>query len=349
MRGAPGDSRMESAVIVTTERKRSGGAIVAALRRLRLEELLFLALFLPSAAVTLWANVDLIRAGIHSRKIQGGVLRLAAVVLLAALLPLFGKWRRHPAWPRPLREVCEFFYAMLPFALCAAVYTNLHDTVRYVNPHDIHQVLVAIEEWIFGMQPVVWAERFITPGRTEIFSFFYDNFAFIVPSVAFVLYFTGKRVEARESMLGVILCFYTGYVLYVLFPAAPPRLYLESLGRFSVPLEGGTITGLHEAFLEMMPNHASRAAFPSLHTAVSLVCLYYAWRHCRWFFPILLFFVLGLLASTIYLRHHYVVDLIGGALLLPWVVWMTPRADRWWSRVRAGGGEPGVDNGAPGD
>ena len=110
-------------------------------------------------------------------------------------------------------------------------------------------------------------------------------------------------------LLGTILCFYSGYVLYVLFPAAPPRLYLESLGMFSVTLRGGPIANFQQALIEMMPNQAARAAFPSLHSAVSCLSLVYAWRYCRWFFPILLVFVVGLLVSTVYLRHHWVVDL----------------------------------------
>jgi membrane-associated phospholipid phosphatase len=223
---------------------------------------------------------------------------------------------------------------MLPFLLCIAVYTNLHDTVRFVNPHDIHQYLAAIEEWVFGGQPVVWAERFITPARTEIFSTFYASFFLIAPSAVVVLWASGRRAEARETLLAVILCFYTGYLLYVLFPAAPPRLYLESLGMFSVNLRGGPIADFQQSLIELMPNHASRAAFPSLHAGVSLVTIYYSWRYCRWYVPIVGFVVAGLLVSTVYLRHHYVVDLVAGALLLPWVVWLTPRFDRWWRRDR---------------
>ncbi|MFH1680438.1 MAG: phosphatase PAP2 family protein [Candidatus Eisenbacteria bacterium] len=301
-------------------------------RRLRLEEALFLLLFIPSTIVTVWANVSLARAGISSRKVEGGLLRLAIVVLVGFSLFFLERARRPGARPRFLAEAAAFFRTMLPFALCSAVYTNLHDTVRFVNPHDIHAALVAIEEWMFGLQPVVWAERFITPLRTEFFSAFYTNFFLIAPSVAIVLWFSRKRAEAREALLGVTLCFYTGYVLYVIFPAAPPRLYLESLGAFSVNLEGGPITSFQRALLDMLPDHASRAAFPSLHTAVSLVSLYYAWRYARWFFPILFFFVAGLLASTVYLRHHYVVDLIAGAFLVPWTAWATPRLDRWWTR-----------------
>ena len=104
------------------------------------------------------------------------------------------------------------------------------------------------------------------------------------------------------------------------------------------------ITHFQDALFAMMPNHAARAAFPSLHAAVSCLSLYYAWKYCRWFFPILLVFVVGLLVATVYLRHHWVVDLLAGAALVPWVLWITPRFERfWWTRVvgRESGRESG--------
>ena len=136
--------------------------------------------------------------------------------------------------------------------------------------------IAAVEEWIFGGQPVLWMEQFITPGRTDFFNAFYANFYLVAPSVFLVLWFSGRRNEARTALLGVILCFYSGYVLYVLLPAAPPRLYFTSLGLFTKSLQGGPITHFQEALLAMMPNHAARGAFPSLHAAVSCLSLYYA-------------------------------------------------------------------------
>jgi membrane-associated phospholipid phosphatase len=219
---------------------------------------------------------------------------------------------------------------MLPFVLCIAVYTNLHDTVRFVNPHDIHGTLVEVEQWIFGGQPVVWAEAWITRTRTEVFGLFYASFFMIAPSAVALIWLSGRREAAREVLLGVVLCFYTGYVLYLIFPAAPPRLYLESLGMFSVNLRGGPVMDFQSALIRMMPDDASRAAFPSLHAGVSLLTLVYTWRYVRWYFPILLVIVTGLLLSTVYLRHHYVVDLIAGAMLVPWVLWLRPRVNQWW-------------------
>ena len=307
----------------------SAGHWAQALRRLRLEEFLFLLMFIPSMVVTIWANIDLYVGGVRSRRIRGGVLRLAIVAAIGVMLPVLDRVR-HRLSAGLGRSTVEFFRTFLPFALCSAVYTNLHDTVRWINPNDIHDTLMAIEGWMFGGQPVVWAEQFITPVRTEFFSFFYANFFLLTIIVSCVLWAVGRRQEARETMLGIIVCFYSGYVLYVIFPAAPPRLYYESLGMFTVDLRGGPITNFQNALIAMMPNEASRAAFPSLHTAVSLVVVCYAWRFCRWLVPILAVFVVGLLASTIYLRHHYVIDLLAGAALVPWALWVTPRLDRWW-------------------
>jgi membrane-associated phospholipid phosphatase len=307
--------------------------------RLRPEEGLLVIGFIASAVLTVYANVDLAQQGIDSRKIEGGLLRLGLVLVLAALLPVLERTLARAAdgvrlqpGSRRLRAVA-FLRTMLPFVMCIAVYTNLHDTVRYVNPHDVHAQIAAVEEWLFGGQPVIWAERYITRGRTEFFNFFYANFYLVAPSVVTVLWFGGQRAAARHVLLGIILCFYTGYLLYLIFPAAPPRLYFGSLGLFKVTLRGGPITNFQELLIGMMPNHAARAAFPSLHAAVSCLSLYYAWKYSRWFFPFLLTFVIGLLVSTVYLRHHWVVDLLAGALLVPFIIWLTPRYERAWARL----------------
>jgi hypothetical protein len=56
-------------------------------------------------------------------------------------------------------------------------------------------------------------------------------------------------------------------------------------------------------------------AFPSGHTALSLIFLACGWRlFPRWRAPLALL-VAGILFSTVYLSLHYVVDVIAGALL----------------------------------
>ena len=219
---------------MSTPRVRPGlfGRLWRAFRRLRPEEALFVIGFVPSSIVTALANYYATQAGFSAPLFESAMLRLLIATLLAATIPLASHWAPRLAGRPRAASALEFYRTMLPFLLCIAVYTNLHDTVRFVNPHDIHHHLVAIEGWLFGGQPVVWAEQFITRPRTEVMSAFYGTFYLIAPSTVMVLWATGKRDRAREALLGVIVCFYTGYLLYVIFPAAPPRLYMESLGMF---------------------------------------------------------------------------------------------------------------------
>src|SRR5262249_26874542 len=61
------------------------------------------------------------------------------------------------------------------------------------------------------------------------------------------------------------------------------------------------------------------------------VSLLFAWRYLRGWFWVLLPFVAGLWLSTIYLRHHYVVDLLAGWALAPVGAWLPPRIDGGWA------------------
>jgi membrane-associated phospholipid phosphatase len=291
---------------------------------LRVEEALALLFLLPTTYLTVTANLYARELNVAGSRQPGGLLRLAmATVFLLSL------WTALKLWPRArlvrgLREV-------VPFLTCILIYTNLHDTISFVNPHDIHHYLIGVDQALFGVQPCVWAQQFITPARTDLMQFFYLNFFWIAPSTSLVLLLARRFREFRAATLGVVVCFYLGYFLYVALPAAPPRLVL--VYEFTRNLQGypSLLSNLSASAFALLPVD-SRAAFPSLHAAVSLVALVYAFRHVRILFYLLLPFVLGLWVSTIYLRHHYVVDLIAGWLLVPVALFLAPRLDRFWSQ-----------------
>jgi membrane-associated phospholipid phosphatase len=292
--------------------------------RLRPEEAIALVFILPTSYLTIAANLYAREAGVLTARHPGGLVRLAAAVaLLVALLVALRLWPRSPA-TLGAREV-------LPFATCILIYTNLHDTIGFVNPRDVDLYLAGLDLALFGVQPSVWAERFVTRERTELMNLLYINFAWIAPSTALLLLAQRRLREFRAATMAVLVCFYLGYFLYVAFPAAPPRLVL--VYEYSKTLHGypQAFSALSARAFELLPID-SRAAFPSLHAAVSLVALVTAWRYARAFAWLLLPCVLGLWVSTIYLRHHYFVDLLAGWLLAPVALWLAPRLDAWWAR-----------------
>src|SRR5208337_444080 len=60
-----------------------------------------------------------------------------------------------------------------------------------------------------------------------------------------------------------------------------------------------------------------RDVFPSMHVAISFLVWLYALRNSRPLFWILSPRILSLWVSTIYLRYHYLVDVVAGLLLAP--------------------------------
>src|SRR5712692_6686649 len=184
--------------------------------RLRVEEAIALLFLIPTTYLTLAANAYAREAGVLGDRHPGGVVRLGvAMACLAALGAAL--WR----WPRS--RVVSGAREVLPFLACILIYTNLHDTIGFVNPHDVHHTLAALDRTIFGVVPCVWAQQFITPLRTEVMSFLFLNFFWIAPSTSLILLARRRFPEFRAATMGVLLCFYLGYFLSVLFPAAPPR------------------------------------------------------------------------------------------------------------------------------
>ncbi len=285
--------------------------------RLRIEEFIALVFFAPMVYLTAKAYFYFDAQGHVPRRFVGDVDRVFAVVVVIAILLLIVRFR--PRWTL-LRDG-------LPFAFCLAIYTNLHDTIHFANPYDINNTLIAIDAWVFGVQPCVWAQQFVHPWLTEIFSFCYMLFFLWAPLVAATLYFQNRKTEFRNTLVSVILCFYVGYFLYIIFPAAPPRLTLKHL--FTVQFDGTPIADATLSMVNVLPSD-SRAAFPSLHSAVTLLTLLFAWKYVRGLFWLILPFCIGLFVSTIYLRHHYVVDLVAGFALGILAFIYGPRADTWW-------------------
>jgi membrane-associated phospholipid phosphatase len=298
-------------------------AISTVLRRIvfsmRLEEFLAFLFFWPMAYFTLKAYLFFRAQGNIPKLFNGDMQRLGAVIVIILIAYIIA--RKKPAW--------SFLRDALPFAYCLAIYTNLHDTVHFVNPFDIQNKLITVDQWMFGVQPSVWAERFIHPWLTESLSFCYMLFFILTPIVAITLYIQGKKEGFRETLVTVILCFYTGYFLYLIFPAVSPSIALKDM--YTVHLNGTPIADALIKIVNILPSDA-RDAFPSLHTAVTLLTLIFAYKYVKWEFWLLLPIGIGLILGTVYLRHHYVIDLIAGAVLSLIAYFVFPKLDNWWRK-----------------
>src|SRR5262249_29842331 len=122
----------------------------------------------------------------------------------------------------------------------------------------------------------------------------------------------GQLRAFRISLCALMLGYYVSYLLYFLTPARGPRFYLAA--DQTVPVTGLWLMGSLQTTLDTLES-VQPDAFPSGHTAIAIIALVMAARYQpRRFYPLLVI-VVSLIMSTVYLRYHYVIDVIAGLFL----------------------------------
>ncbi len=211
------------------------------------------------------------------------------------------------------RKSLHFFYDLIFPVICVLlIFDSLEFIVHNINPNDIDPILIQIDYMIFNGHPTLMLEKIMHPLLTDFMQLAYSTYYFIPIIFGIILLKTNKREEFNKSLFLILLCFYLSYIGYLLFPALGPRFALKEL--HSTALKGFLIAEPIHNLLNQLEG-IKRDAFPSGHTAVTLLILYLAYNFNRIYFWICFPIVLSLLFSTVYCRYHYFVDVVAGIIL----------------------------------
>jgi len=267
---------------------------------------------------------------------------LLNVSLMVIVLVLISSARRSPS------ALLSFLRDWYPVPVTLIVFKELYLMVHPINPHDFDAVFIVIDRWIFGVDPTQWLEQWTTPILTEVMQFCYSMFYFLF-LIAAIEYYQKHRVEEfRYGMFVILYGFYLSYVFYFIFPAVGPRFTLHNFETTNADLPGVFMTNALREFLnsaESIPhnaanpvNFAQRDVFPSGHTQLTLVLIFLAYQSRLKSRHFILAVGVLLVISTVYLRYHYVIDVIAGIVFMLITIWTGPRLYRWWNRKREGWG-----------
>jgi membrane-associated phospholipid phosphatase len=206
------------------------------------------------------------------------------------------------------------------------VFNSLGGLIASLHTTTCDALLIAVDQAIFGVHPTVWMERLISPTLSALLQIAYISYYFIPLSLGILLIARGRFGAFEDVLFGILLCFYLSYVGYLLFPAIGPRFTLSHLQTQGLQLSPFMET-IQETLNTLEKNKTD--AFPSGHTAVALMSLYYAWKEREQkLFAVLLPLVAGLIFSTVYLRYHYVIDVLAGIALTGLTIALAPRLRR---------------------
>jgi len=253
-------------------------------------------------------------------------LILAAVAVLAVMAAVF-----HPR-PLPIvvslvatalglvvaaaagrrHAVARAVHAFFPLPAVIAIFNLAGPLIGAVNPARWDATFAAADLRLFGPLAPAWRAALARPAwLTDLASVLYCSYYVIPVAMAVALYAYRRQAEFDELTFGLISTLLASYVGYFLFPTSGPRIPAADELRI---LGGGAVSAWVRDFLRVAEVN-QLDAFPSGHTALSLVFLYYGWRMFPRARAPLAAAVAGIVFATVYLSLHYVVDLCAGAAL----------------------------------
>jgi len=209
------------------------------------------------------------------------------------------------------------FYALRP------IITTLHPVTYEVE-------LLAFDRGLFGIDPLLYMERWLHPLAVDFFSIAYFSY-FTLTFIALPPLLAARDIATTDRILmSVMFSIFMCYLGYMIVPARSPYVVAELPGLsasfdYSVPVTGWIIGDTIRSAIDSWDT-VRLNAFPSGHAAVA-IAFFLAVRRKKVLFPIMLVNGLVLVFSTIYLRYHYVIDVIAGAIIAVTAVLFA----EWWS------------------
>jgi len=281
------------------------------------------------------------------------LLNASVIVTLSGLAALCALAGRLPGWPGVLERyglmlvfLCVMAYLaqreeklgpaltflvnFYPMAVIPLVYESLGVLIPALRGGPRDAWLVAADRAIFHVDPTVWLERFVWPPLTDLLLLAYSTYYFFPIIVGAALWKKDPRI-ARKFIFCLSFAFYLSYAGYFVIPAEGPRVALAH--EQSVKLE---VTPVSRAISQKLNEleHTKDDAFPSGHTMITVFCLIVAHREVRRLFRAWLPIAVLLIASTMYCRFHYVVDVIAGLSLAFAALPVGERLYQWMRGMR---------------
>lgn len=184
--------------------------------------------------------------------------------------------------------------------------------------NDIDPLLIKVDELIFGFQPSVeFSSVFSSLLWSEAMYFSYFSFYLII--IAFVLYiFFERRDFFKEAIFKLSFSLYFFYLFFSFIPSAGPQFYFNSPEN-RMPDAYFFNDVMH--FIQKVAEQPT-GAFPSSHVGVSVIMLWFSYKKAPLLFKLFWPIVLLLILSTVYIKAHYVVDVIGGLLFALFILYL---------------------------
>lgn len=239
------------------------------------------------------------------------------VILLAVILclPFLDKFIKN--------NLLKYLRVAYPLMLLGFFYSET-DALNNVFFQDLDYHFARADTLIFGFQPSLDFYAYF-PQRwfSELMNFSYFSYYFLI--TAYTIYiFIKVRSDFVRTVFLITSSFLVYYIIFIIIPVSGPQYFFEP------PHNQIDDSGIFRTLVKWVEYLGERptAAFPSSHVGIVLILILLAWpAHKRAYIWLMPFFLL-LSLSAIYIKAHYGVDIIGGIISAPLILWISKFFER---------------------
>jgi PAP2 superfamily len=208
-------------------------------------------------------------------------------------------------------------YRVSIIVVLLASFFQLREILPAVSPWSVDASIYAFDTHVFGFEASVVLDQFVNPTTTEWFAFFYFLYFLILSVHVLPMVFWNRDPHLLNRFAtGILLLFMSAHILYMVVPGYGPYWYLKDT--FHHELTGGTFWRLVRETVDA--GGAQKDIFPSLHTAAPTFFAIFSFRHrsrfpFKYSWPVMAFVATQIIVATMFLRWHYLVDIVAGLTL----------------------------------
>jgi membrane-associated phospholipid phosphatase len=244
----------------------------------------------------------------------------------------------------PLSSPGRWLRDWYPVGAVLLIYKELYYMVYPIRGRDYDELLMLIDQWLFGVNPTEWLARFSHPVLTEFLQIVYASYFFLFLIAGYEMYRRSMLKEFYYMLFLVSYGFFLSYIGYFLVPAIGPRFTIHDYHTMHETLPGLFFTDTIRYLLDAgesiplgVPNpedHVQRDVFPSGHVQLTMVLMYFVAVYRLRIRTFILIMGSLLIVSTVYLWYHYVIDIIAGALFCWFTIYTGKHIDVWWEKKK---------------
>lgn len=237
--------------------------------------------------------------------------------------------------------LCPLAFRLCHYGGIQLTYFFMRGFLPIVNPGVLDRELHQLGVTLFGVEPALALEPWISSGTTEWFAFFYYGYFFVLAlHVVPIIFFSRQPRILSEFALGLLLVLSIGQSLYLVVPGYGPAS-LPAL--FDRELPSGVWWSLVKQLVASAG--AQKDIFPSIHTAAPTFILLFSFHNrahlpYRFTWPLVGFFSFNIIIATMFLRWHWLVDIVAGLTLALCAYLGAVAGTRWETEHRRRRGLP---------